>query len=79
MPQIILNEPRIRALVGEGEATRVTQHVRVRLHGQTCALAIGAEHHPGSLLAERAMPLTNNSKTTPSASNTLKIRAEEMM
>jgi len=33
MPQIVLNEPRIRALISQGEAARVAQHVRVRLNG----------------------------------------------
>ena len=32
--QIILNEPRIRALVGKGEAARVAQHVRMGREGQ---------------------------------------------
>ena len=27
MPEIVLNQPRIRALVGQGEAARVAEHV----------------------------------------------------
>ena len=33
VPQVVLNEPRIRALVGEGEAAGVAEHVGVRAHG----------------------------------------------
>jgi hypothetical protein len=29
--QLVLNQPRVRALVGEGEAARLAQHVRVRV------------------------------------------------
>ena len=60
--QIILNEPRIRALVGEGKAARMTQHVRVGLHGQSCALAIGADRQPGRLTAERASAFTEKER-----------------
>ena len=36
MPQIVLNEPGVRALVGEGVATGVTEHVGMGLDGQAC-------------------------------------------
>ena len=32
--KIVLNEPRIRALVGQGEAASVAQHVRMGKQGQ---------------------------------------------
>ena len=32
--EVILNEPRIRALIGEGEAASVAQHVRVDLEAE---------------------------------------------
>ncbi len=38
--KIVLNEPRIRALVGEGEAAGVAQHVRVGKQGQGSGLAV---------------------------------------
>ena len=34
VPEIILNEPRVRALVGQGEAASVAQHVRMGEQGQ---------------------------------------------
>jgi hypothetical protein len=34
MPEVILNEPCIRALVGQGEAASVAQHVRMGTKGQ---------------------------------------------
>src|SRR5260221_11797217 len=34
MSQIILYQPRIRALIGQGEAASVTQHVGMRREGQ---------------------------------------------
>ena len=33
MSQIVLNQPRVRALVGQGEAAGMAQHVRVGLNG----------------------------------------------
>src|SRR5439155_20948638 len=32
VPQVVLNEPRVRALVGEGEAACMAEHMRVRIH-----------------------------------------------
>lgn len=34
MPEVILNQPRIRALVGQSEAASVSQHVRMSGEGQ---------------------------------------------
>jgi hypothetical protein len=60
--QVVLNQPRIGALVGEGEAARMAQHMRVRVHGQACAFAIGADRQLGRLPAERATPLTDKER-----------------
>ena len=38
--EIILNEPRIRALVGQGEAASVAQHVGMGEQGQRSGLAV---------------------------------------
>ena len=62
MSQVVLNQLRVGALVGAGEATRVTQQVRVRLHGQACALALGADRQPGRHTAEWATPLTEKER-----------------
>jgi hypothetical protein len=43
MPQVILNEPRIRALVGKSEAANVAQHVRMGKQGQGSGGTVGAE------------------------------------
>jgi len=40
VPEVILNEPRIGALVGQGEAASMAQHVRVGAKGQGCCAAI---------------------------------------
>ena len=40
MPEIVLNEPRIRALVGQGEAASVADHLRVSTKGQGGKLAV---------------------------------------
>jgi hypothetical protein len=42
MPQIVLNQPRICTLVGQGEAAGMAQHVRMGCDGQTCQAAIVA-------------------------------------
>ena len=52
--QIVLNQPRVCALVGEGKAACMAEHMRMRLDGQACALPIGANHQPGGFTAERA-------------------------
>ena len=59
MPQIVLNQPRIRALVGQGKAAGMAQHVGMGFDGQACQPAIVADHQPGRLAAERAAPLAD--------------------
>jgi hypothetical protein len=62
MSQIVLNEPRVCALIGQGEAARMAEHVRVRVHGQACELPIAADHEPYRLSAERAAPLADEER-----------------
>jgi len=62
MSQVILDQPRIGTLVGQGKAARMAQHVRVRLDGQACAFAIGANRQPGGLPAKRATPFTDKER-----------------
>ncbi len=52
-----MNESRIRALVGQGEATGMAQHVGMGFDGQACEPAIVADHHPGRLTAQSLSPL----------------------
>lgn len=42
-PEIILNEPGIRALVGQGEAAGVAQHVRMSEKGQGGRTAVSLQ------------------------------------
>ena len=51
MPQIILNEPRIRVLIGKGEPASVAQHVGMGEQGQGCGGAVFSqgEVHGGSV------------------------------
>ena len=64
MAEIVLDQPRIGALVGQGEAARMTQHVRMSINGQACTLPIGADRQPGGLTAERAAPLEGHCDQT---------------
>ena len=49
--KIVLNEPRIRALVGQGEAASVAQHMRMGKQGQGSGGAVFAQGqvHGGSV------------------------------
>ena len=40
MPEVILNEPGIRALIGKGEAASVAEHVGMGEQGQGCGGAV---------------------------------------
>jgi hypothetical protein len=59
MPQVVLDEPRVRALVGEGVAAGVAEHVGMGFDGQACESAIVADHHPGGLAVQRPAPFTH--------------------
>src|SRR2546422_3387832 len=58
MAEIVLNQPRIGTLVGEGKAAGMAEHMRVCLNRQACVFAIAADHEPYRLTTERAAPLT---------------------
>jgi len=62
MPQVVLNQPRVGALVGQGKATRMAQHMRVGFDGQACEPAIIADHQPCGLPAEWAASLTEKER-----------------
>jgi len=48
--KIVLDQPRVGALVGQGKAAGVAEHVRVGFDGQACPSAIiVADHHPDRL------------------------------
>ncbi len=53
MPQIILDEPRVRALIRQGIATSMAQHVRVRRNRQPSPLRQPPQNSPHRLTAER--------------------------
>ena len=59
VPQIVLNELCVCALIGQGKAARVAQHVWVRFEGQDCKSAIVTDHQPCRLTAQRAAPFAD--------------------
>ena len=60
--QVVLNQPRVGALVGQGKAACMAQHMRVSIHGQACELAIGADRQPGRFTAQGATPFTDKER-----------------
>lgn len=62
VPQIILDQPGVRPLVGEREAAGMAQHVRVGGHVQPRRLAITADRQPGGLAGQRAAPLADKQR-----------------
>jgi hypothetical protein len=63
MPKIVLNEPCVRALVGQGEAAGVAELVRMRGQFESGQVAIFADRKPGgapveglALLAHKKRP-----------------------
>src|SRR2546422_9606509 len=60
--QVVLNQPRVGALVGQGNAARMAQYVRVCINGQTCTSAIITDHEPYGLPAEWAASLTEQER-----------------
>lgn len=57
MPQVVLDEPGVRPLVGERVAAGVAQHVGVRLDGQLGQRPVAPDRHPGGPAVERRPPL----------------------
>lgn len=57
MPKIVLDQPGIRALVGQGKATGMTQHVRVHLHLDASQFTIPPQQNPDRSPVERPTAL----------------------
>jgi len=55
--KIVLNEPRVCPLVGQGEAAGVAEHVRMGGEGEPCPLASGPDQNPCRLAAKGASAL----------------------
>lgn len=59
---VVLNEPRIRALIGQREPAGVTQHVEMGGDFQPGGLAIAADGVPSRLAGEGAAPLAHEQR-----------------
>ena len=59
MPEVVLDQPGVRALVGQGVAARVAQHVRIGGQGQPGPLAAPAHRQPRGLAAQRPASLAD--------------------
>ena len=60
--QIVLNEPRICPLVGQGEAASVAQHVRMGGQGQPGQLSIFPDRQPGGAPVKRLPVLAHKKR-----------------
>ena len=60
--EIILNEPRIRALVGQGEAASVAQHVGMGEQGQGSGFAVGFHEQVDGGSVQRLALLTDKER-----------------
>ena len=60
--KIILNEPRVRALVGQGEAASVAQHVRVGEQGQGSGGAVFSQGQVDGGSVQRRPLLTDKER-----------------
>ena len=63
MPKVILDQPRVRALVGQGEAASVAELVRTRRQVEASRVAVFSDRKPGgapveglTLLAHKKRP-----------------------
>ena len=59
MAEVILNEPGIRALISQGEAAGMAEHVGVRGQGQPGQFPIMADGRPDGFAVERPAPFTD--------------------
>ena len=59
MAEVILNEPGIRALISQGEAAGMAEHVGVRGQGQPGQFPIMADGRPDGFAIERPAPFTD--------------------
>ena len=57
--KIVLDQARVCALVGQGEATSMAQHMRMHGQGQSGLLAVFTEKHKYGFPAQRPAPLTH--------------------
>lgn len=57
--KIVLDQARVRALVGQGEPAGVPQHVRMSGQGKGCHFSIALDRNPGGFTAQRPAPLTH--------------------
>ena len=62
MPEVVLDEPGVRALVGERVAAGMAQHMGVRLHGQLSQFPVAPDRHPGGPAVERRPPLRDEER-----------------
>ncbi len=69
MPQVILNEPRVRALVVKREAASVTQHVRMSKQGQRSHGAVFLQGEIYGRAVQRPALLTHKKRLAASASS----------
>lgn len=59
VPKVVLDQARVRALVGQGEAASMAQHMRVHGQGQSGLFAVFAENHKYGFPAQRPASLTH--------------------
>lgn len=59
MAEIVLNQPGIRALIGQGEAAGVAEHVGMGGQGQPGPFAIAADGGPDGAAIERRAPFAD--------------------
>jgi hypothetical protein len=57
--EVVLNEPRVRALVGQREAASVPQHVRVSIERESGQLAVGADRQPRGPAVQGRAPVAD--------------------
>ena len=59
MAEVVLDQPGVRALVGQGVAAGVAQHVRIGGQGQPGPFAVLADRQPRGLAAQRPASLAD--------------------
>jgi hypothetical protein len=64
VPQIVLNQPGIRTLVGQRKTAGMAQHVRMRWQGQSRFFAIASQQGPEGLAGEGSASGTQKQRLT---------------
>lgn len=59
VPKVVLDQARIRALVGQGEAAGVAEHVGMSGQGKARHFSIALDRNPGGFTAQRPAPLAH--------------------